>query len=498
MLLLSAAAAGCDTGGDPADYCDAELGLGIARESAGTSLAPADGPTLVVSERGGATLWDCDDEDCRLIPLPEESELAGEDVLLAANGRVALGIAHRARAGAGVLYRFDFRRDENDHSYVAGGSSHPITWGGHSIDHLVATFRRDALYLARGVDGELLAINTDTWKFTPLTSGSDAELWQPIAMGDHSVLLRRRHGPDDDSVRVVDIDRHSADHLLMRGRDVTAGVFGADDREVYVSAGATDGELFSFDVADGAPTDRFRGTLAAARSGDAPIPGLGALAPGGRFLAYRTPGGSAAIRDLDEGASCLVRSSIVGDHQVVGFGATGHVFLESAARSPDGGTLREITIHDLADDAQATLRNRWRSIELGATLASVPTEYGSEEPWVVSRHEGAFFRLSPRADAARMSTGGDVFFVPRRVSGTWALRTAERRDGYRLEMLRYQHTRPSGDIVGHAPTWRAETEVCLSTGVPGSWAGRCGQAARASATFLSRRSTPDPGFPDSP
>src|SRR5690606_1727464 len=72
------------------------------------------------------------------------------------------------------------------------------------------------------------------------------------------------------------------------------------------------------------------------------IAGLSAVSPSGTHLAYITPRGSLALRNLDPDhqgdSACMIRPATAAKHALAGFAADGTLYFESSERSRGSST----------------------------------------------------------------------------------------------------------------------------------------------------------------
>lgn len=487
-VAFLALSAGCFQSTDPARPC-AAMELGEPEPATFTSRSLA--PILALSASDPVVLHhvctDPDDETSCTINRTELPGLQeGNAVMITGAGHYVIGI-DKSRVQL-RWYRFD-------HSGLAETQSQPID-DQNGVVRLVASMRGEDndWVIVRDVNGRLA-------RYAPKVGhallASDVDDLHVAAVGEDHLLARRVLDGTREALYLVPVTpRARTDgartRLLMEGRTLSRVALSPRDEFVVATSGTGSGaQTFVFDVRDGSIVDRFDGAAVSGRGALAEVPGLRPVSPDGTHLAYRTPSGAAALRDLLEQSSCLVRSSSAGNHDLAGFAADGRVFLESN----EGPGRRRVLAFDpstrhLSELAPAAER---------FTLAAVPAYTAHRESarvWAIGVRNGSYSALQEDADPQGLDLT-DPVFMPRDDEAMWVAnaRHAQSNDGRSLRV-----TRVSPRLETQTRAYRfASTEdsevtvetpegpekfrsrlppgrrICLSTGTPGAWGYRCGE-----------------------
>ncbi|HWB74981.1 MAG TPA: hypothetical protein VG755_08490 [Nannocystaceae bacterium] len=321
-----------------------------------------------------------------------------------------------------------------------------------------------------------------------------------VAVGNRHVVGRDVLDDTHERLVLVPVDREDDDLRdatpLMVSSSFSAVELTADDEYVIATSGeGDDAETFVFDVQSGALVDRFLGAVVIGARKLESMAGMRATSPDGSHLAYRTPSGALALRDLQAASSCLVRSSSAGDHRIAGFAADGMLYMqadtslsESHLFAFDTGA-RRLTALD-APDAR------------GHFLAGVPSRLANRrQPWAIGVRNGTYSALQPDAQPLGIGAQAPVF-VPRDDEGLW-MADVKRGDSARHMSLRRLMPRraetgrgfdfgdldgpdalveideTTGESIGHTLATLYPTErPCLATGTPGGWAYQCGGSSK--------------------
>jgi hypothetical protein len=391
------------------------------------------------------------------------------------------------------------------------------------VDSIVGTLRSDDWAVFRS-DGRLYAQDARHEELdAPLRLGEDPNLLA-VAMGDRNIVARRILGDDREQLfllRVNPTRRHAlGGHasagdaiflgegksfsrvLITRGR--TPAALGETDEpdadtpiDEYVIATSGTGEdatTVIFRTLDGEPMDAFEGE---ALSGHLPLqelPGLSALSADNSHLAYVTPSGALAMRNLGSQGACLVRPASSGRHTIAGFAPDGTLYFESEEDGPDGHLThrigaydpRNVTFHWLSgDDYNSRLR--------AVPLAQPRNDAGKRVPWAVTNYEGL---LGVQEDDSPQPLGLDpheISFLPRETSddSMWLLEASEDRV-LRLKKIRVgadaddqtllefdaRDSDPvsvdeDGNFTPFEKTFTRKDRICVAAARPGGWGASC-------------------------
>lgn len=309
--------------------------------------------------------------------------------------------------------------------------------------------------------------------------GDDFDL-RVAALGHRHVVARRVLGNGEEElylVRIAPARRHDElgsstrgkPMLLARGRRfsrvlITSGPSPADQddpwefqhdvptdvRVIATSGSGSTARTLIYAVSDTSQTANFEGAVVSSPVPLENIAGLGAVSPSGTHLAYITPRGSLALRDLDSHSACMIRPATGAHHVVAGFAADATLYLESNERGSaqvNGAAGSDVDIvyaYDPKSEDFTALtddRHTWR------LYAVPPRRYEAEDgtllPWAVVAIDGFY--------AARPATHGDpnpqplhyddVSFLPRGDDSLWLLEGEEAStftDPNRLTLRRVQ------------------------------------------------------------
>jgi hypothetical protein len=497
--------ASCVVESDPASPCG-ELDLGDAEPA--TMVARSQAPIVAVSTGAGGESpfvlhHQCEDEHqtgCTLrktnLPLTPGSAL-----MLTADGHWVVAVDPQDR----VVRTWSVHPTEG----LVDGREDLL--GQHGPRRLVASLRNSSLVIVRDIDGDpgnLARFDPETGRMETIAS---AELGLSVAaVGEQHVIGRRIRGDGLEELYVVVADAEVsrfADFTnpmrLIRGRPFSRVVLTAGDARVVATSGqGNDAETFVFAVSDGTLLDRFAGEAITGRRALEDIPGMRAASPDGSHIAYRTPNGAIALRNVDSHGACMVRSANAGAHTLAGFSADGLLYIESESsvgrthvHAFDPATRR---LHPLGGTDYA------RSMRLAAVPGG---DDRASPPWAIGANNGSYYALQP-GEAATGLKLGQPLFMPRDDASIWAVNTVRQAAGHRAMTLRRimpngnDHTFSVEQISdveyvpeGEAPrTFAADVAslTCLSTGMPGSWGTQCGLAS--SSSFLA--GTPIPPAED--
>jgi hypothetical protein len=293
---------------------------------------------------------------------------------------------------------------------------------------------------------------------------------------------------------------------LVRGPKFSRVVLAPGDERVLATSGeGKNANTLVFDVPDGDLVDRFAGAAISGLFPEAELPGLSAVSPDGSFAVYRTPSGALALRDLEVCSSCLVRGAGASDHKVAGFSADGVIYMESA---PLRVGPSDVLAHDLRLQRSMVLGDGLRSNHLAAVPGRAHEIEDETLPWAISVTDGSYWAVQ-EGDAQALGLD-EVMFLPRDSLAAWVLDSDyDRQEGVRHMVVSRVEPRDTEtddpaeaalDFVprdtGFVRDVPGNSYVCFSSGTPGSWAQRCGNAD--DKWFLGGSSLPESEDPTPP
>ena len=367
--------------------------------------------------------------------------------------------------------------------------------------------------------------------------GSNFDL-RVAAMGHRHVVARRILGDGNEElylVRIAPARRHDElgtstrgkPILLARGKRfsrvlITSGASPAEHGDPFefqhevptdVRVIATSGEgsgarTLIFAVSDASQIANFEGAVVSSPIPLDDIAGLSAVSPSGSHLAYITPRGSLALRDLESHSACMIRPATAARHVLAGFAADGTLYFESVERGRtevNGATGPDAEIvyaYDPKTEEFTALtddQHIWR-------LYAVPprryeTEDGERIPWAVVAIDG-FHAARPDARPQALYYD-DVRFLPRGDESLWLIEGEEADVFGEPNRLTVRRVQPSGATSGplefdaeaadptvlesdgvherFTRTYLDKSSVCVSTS----------QSASRTAPWATSCSTPD-------
>lgn len=477
---------GCDDLRDPSTPCG-ELQFGEAEPGAVVSRRRA--PVLAMAGASAEPFvlhWVCEtpdspEEACTLTRTALEGIAQGRNaVLITSAGEYVLATDRNTQ----VLrtYSFDPRgrlRSEDEGK----------TLGGNLPVQLLASLRNSNWVVGIDADGEMVRYSPGEPSADPIAQ----TLRSPLiaAVGEQHIIGQVNHGNDDQSLYVVPVDEgldyvHHEPTLLARGRAATRVVVGPRDEFVSVTYGHGDSaQTLVFRIPDGKLLDRFEGELVSGREDRVETVGLRAVSPDGSHLAYKTPAGSVALRDVESNSACLVRSaSTNGETRVAGFSAEGKLYFESEF----GPGETTVSVWDPQTRYFAVLSTP----EDGARLAAVPSSTPDTAlPWAIGIRSGTYMALADSEMPAYFDLQ-DAVFIPRDDPELWVFASDDLASGLRMNIrrvtarsmadhvLRYGELdaaphEADGDMKNRLDvTLSGPQSACISTGTPGAPAYACG------------------------
>lgn len=435
--LASSVAAGCLATSEPTSPC-AAVDLGEAEPA--TFVTPVEAPVVAVShgeDRSFVAHRVCDSEGaCELRRTPLEGLPPGSQVLVTASGRHIVGVV----AGEGQTTIIAWSLDQS------GSLSTPESWPAE--DPTKAPYA--LVGSMRGLPGEtdwVIARTAPTpegtrrlLRYRPGQVGNPEYLARNVpellvsALGERFLVGRKIHSGGEETIYLVDVlDDFTRDEArpLMRGRTFSRVMLSPGDAMVIATSGeGEDAETFVFDTADGTLLDRFTGGTVSGRARGEELPGMRAVSPDGSALAYRTPGGAIALRSLDSHASCLVRSSAGGGHELAGFSASGVLYIE-AERGVAGPRI-------FAFDPVVRRLTALGDPEGNMRLAGVPARDPTDDDgvpvghWALGVENGQYAELRHDPVRARgveeLLPLGDVMLIPRDDEAIWLVNSDNHAD----------------------------------------------------------------------
>ncbi len=530
----------CGQSSDPAVPCG-RIGLGEA--VAGTVAAHRDSPVIAISDtpRPYVVHPVCDGAGCRLVrtflesePPPvshaphrngdgvsQDTSLAGGSALvLTSTGRWVVAIDLH---GAIRSWRIDPWAEDPVHEVA----NDPIEKGEAVV--LVGGLRNSDTIVVRNDANELGSIEPEGATFQSIAENRP-EL-KVIAVGDRHIIGRELIDGTHERVVLVPVTTDAPGFFAgpvdlatvptLSRIEITAG----DEFVVLSSGEGDDAETFVFSIPEGALVDRFLGAAVTGPTRLDALPGLHASSPDGSHLAYRTPSGALALRELQASTSCLVRSASGGDHSVAGFTADAMLYMQA-----DFGLGAS---HIFAFDTLSRRLTALDADDRGHHLVGAPPQLADRaRPWAIGVRDGSYAAVQDGARAASLGLDGPVF-VPRHddESALWladkyednksVTRVGLRRfvphfDGraYEFSVADDQANVPEVFASDASDTalspglsrLNAGERPCLATGTPGGWAYQCGRAGAGDA-FVAAAPMPnseassnsrDPEVPDPP
>lgn len=303
------------------------------------------------------------------------------------------------------------------------------------------------------------------------------------AMGHRHVVARRILGNGEEElylIRIAPARRHDElgassrgnPLLLARGKRfsrvlITSGPSPAErgdpwefqhDVPIDVRVIATSGEGSSartlvYAVSDATQIANFEGAVVSSPIPLQDVAGLSAVSPSGTHLAYITPRGSLALRDLESHDACMIRPATAARHMLAGFAADGTLYFESTERGRSqingavGPSVEIVYAYDPKSQEITALtddQHTWR------LYAVPPRRYESEEgrliPWAVVALDG--FHAARSGARPQPLFYDDVSFLPRGDESLWLIE-GENASGFddinRLTIRRVQPGLPSED-----------------------------------------------------
>jgi hypothetical protein len=544
-----ASLAGCSLDSEPHAICGS-LDLSTAQtrgfeQEAPTVVALSTDPGKITVVRS-CELSDCNGAELRSQTIDTDSSDIPDQLLLTASGR---WLTYRIGS---QLHRYDLAEaDPNDAKKGGPGGVHELvgalrggdwliyrTWGANTdpLDETPSVHDSELWAYYVGEDSEDQTNQPEDPHFRIGEAlGSDFDL-RIAAMGHRHVVARRILGDGNEElylVRIAPARRHDELGSSSRGKPlllargdrferilITSGPSPAehgdpwefehevptDVRVIATSGSGSHARTLIFAVSDTTQIANFEGAVVSSPIPLEDIAGLSPVSPSGTHLAYITPRGSLALRDLDSHSACMIRPATAARHVLAGFAADGTMYFESVERGASevngaaGPDAEIVYAYDPKTEEFTALtdnKHTWR-------LYAVPperyeTEDGERIPWAVVAMDG-FYAGRPNARPQPLYYD-DVSFLPRGDESLWLLE-GEEGDGYddqnRLTLRRVQpNSTASNDSLEFDPEadpsvlengngdpvdrferiyWRKDS-VCVSTSQSASrttpWATSC-------------------------
>ena len=263
------------------------------------------------------------------------------------------------------------------------------------------------------------------------------------------------------------------------------------DALVIATTGAdADARTLLFTVADRSLVANFEGGVVTSRIARETISGIDAVSPDGSHLAYLTPDGGLALRDLEAGRSCMVRPAVGFEHKLAGFAADGTLYFESRERQRiyDNGKHRTKTVeHVYAYAPHSQDLSRLTRDEENHRLRAAPPARDGDAPWaVVAGNDGQaeVARAGLSSDVQRTNVEETSYLALARASGEgrgdlWTLQSRPR-DQAEGDQLLISRVGPDG-VIEELHDHHYSSSVCVSTsqatGWTTPWATRCSSSS---------------------
>lgn len=279
----------------------------------------------------------------------------------------------------------------------------------------------------------------------------DAGEFRVAALGHRNVVVRKALGNGQEELYLIRIapsfrsDEHGSAQigetlLLAKGRNfsrviVTSGETpeALGDRDAFpklpndtlviaTSGEGRDARTVVYDIRDLGLVGNFEGAVATSLLPLHDIPGLSAVSPDERQLAYVTARGGLALRDLDSQTSCQLRSAQnEGGHVMAGFASDGTLYFQS--REDDIFENPEPRIREFdrvyAYDTAAQTYDLLSESPYRRPLRAVPELHEQGLAWAIVASAGAYATL-PQGGVE--SIGFDVAsYISRGEASLWVL-----------------------------------------------------------------------------
>jgi hypothetical protein len=471
---------------------------------------PEHGAVIAVGDQGQIeVLRSCaGDTQCESQPQPvilSETE-PPDQVMLTGSGR---WLVYRMGSDVGRV-DLDACADDDVCTSTASG------FGG--IDEIVGSLRGGDWIIYRSW-GEGSSARSELWAIyvgdeqlldndageTRFRLGAGMEL-RTVAMGHRHVVARRSLGDGSEElylIRVtparyvdrVDHGERGEARLLASGDSfqrvvITEGPSPADrgdpfefqhevptDAQIIATSGrGGSARTLIYSVANLGQIANFAGEVVTKHAALEDVPGLSPVSPDGSRLAYITPGGSLALRSLEDQSSCMVRSATSATHLLAGFAADGTLYFEAEEERPSKDLNESTQVVELvhAYDPATQLFTQLTE-DLGVwRLKAVPPSY-EDHPWAIVGAQGDYLvepgelRVSLNYDDARYLPRSDSLWVIEAESETYE------------PSLRVHELQPNSDTGPERAlferSYEAVSTVCFSASQSASrttpWASHC-------------------------
>lgn len=377
---------------------------------------------------------------------------------------------------------------------------------------LLVSLRNSDWVIARDADGRLRRFLAGRYHSDLVAPDHDA--MKVVATGERHVVGRIQHGgsdelfliPIDDTISHVD---RGPIRLARTGEVSRVVITPGDDAVAFTVGTGSDAQTNVYRVPNEYQEqadliDAFSGEMISGRQPLSDLPGMRAVSPDGTHLAFRTPRGSLALRDLESASACVVETTRRNDLRMAGFSAQGVLYFETEhARG-------ESSIN--AWEPSARRRSSLGEPNGGYRLAQLPArDLGS--PWAVAVRDGVYAAVQPGGDVQGLQLD-DAVFLPRDDAQLWAVSSRALDIGRDVAVRKLRPSWSDGarkfsneateDV---AAVRLGSGHVCMSSGEPGAWAYQCGKPN--DRTFMSSapppaseddsgRGTDDPEVPTTP
>lgn len=346
----------------------------------------------------------------------------------------------------------------------------------------------------------------------------DAGEFRVVAVGHRNLVVRKSLGEGREELYLVRIapsfrrDEHGSAQIgetLLLGRgpafsrvmvvegstpdelgDLDAFPELANDTLVIATAGTgPSARTLVYDIRNLDLVANFEGALATSLRPLHDVPGLQALAPDRRHLAYVTPQGALALRDLDTQLACELRSAGEGGgHVVAGFAADGTLYVQSRERGvlddPDPRVREFDRVYALDTATQrATLLSESPNRR---PLRAVPTGY-ADTPWAVVASSGNYATL-PELGTSQSIGFVEAAFLGGDPDSLWVLGADahDDADSYRMQLRRVRVDPSLESDALHEVDVANEQRVCISVAQASHatpWATQCSHGSLGRATL---------------
>ena len=384
----------------------------------------------MVSQR--CTLEELEDGNCaegaelveNFVPLPQDATV--DQLLTSANGR---WLVVRTERQLRII-------DLESPQFIDGTKQFTAIAGPPDAEKLVGSLRTGDWVIYRSADG-LKGYDIANNEIVGLSQPGDD--FFVTALGDRHVVVRSPTADGGENLHMLTVDPYRAldstrpdqptflthtsgrftQVTITRGRTPGDDPHPTDHRIVATASEGAQGPVtMVFDAHSGDAIDQFPGQVVTSLNDLTSVEGLSAATPDGKAIAYITPNESVALRDLDGGGSCLVRSHRSGEHGLAGFSADGMLFFESFEYDRYSNTKQDRVY---GYNPRTGTSDALTPADESHTLKAVPpgmvglgsTEHPDETlTWAITLHGGARWAVQPNAEPQPV-TAADATFLTR-------------------------------------------------------------------------------------